>query len=313
MNIKKWLLQLSVIAVIVGITTACSDNKSSGESTNAQNKPEREATENAPNGSSVLAQVNDTTITEDDLERLLLRVGGENALAFQAQALSNENSRKNMLESLISSRAMALSSEKALNDHDLVDLNKKVAAYREELLVKNYLNEHANVQAVSNTMVKEYYQKHQQEFSDESQYHFEVLTSYGELSDVQRKQVIKAFGQAKTNTDWKQLEKKLIKSQLPIRYQKAKARLSLLTPDIQELLKKTASPSAISKTSISEVLVKPIIKVIKVLEVIPGALKPLAEVSANIRKRLAPVMMKQAIAEASKQARANVEISYQSP
>lgn len=108
--------------------------------------------------------------------------------------------------------------------------------------------------------------------------------------------------------------KKLIKNQLPIKHQTAKARPGLLSDDIRALLEKIVPEKAFKATDsaprISDIDVKQTIRIIKVLEVTPGAIKPLAEVSANIRKRLAPIMMKQAVAEASQNARKNVDISY---
>lgn len=314
----RFFLQLCFVAAFLN-ATGCSGDKDSASDKPPTVSPGKQDFSNAGSdqeiNGAVLARVDGLAITESDLDRLVYRIGGEGAEALVSQALANDENRKKMLESLVSSRAMAILQEKQLSAEQKNDLDKRVAAYREELLVKNYLQEHADVQPVSNEMVKAYYTENEREFTEEPQYRFEVLTSYGEVTDDQRKEILAVLATAKNTKDWEALEKKLMKSKLPIKHQTAKARLGLLSADIRALLEKTAPVSEISAINkaprVSDVDVKQTIKVVRVLEITPGAVKPLAEVSANIRKRLAPIMMKQAVAEASLQARKNVEISYQ--
>jgi hypothetical protein len=317
MKVRFWL-QLCLVAAFLS-ATGCGGDKDNASDQHSTSSPGKQDTSTESSGQemngAVLARVDGLPITESDLDRLVYRIGGEGTEALVSQALSSDENRKKMLESLVSSRAMAILEEKQLSAEQKNDLDKKVAAYREELLVKSYLQEHADIQPVSNDMVKTYYAENALEFAEEPQYRFEVLTSYGEVTEDQRKEILNALATAKNTKDWKALEQKLIKNKLPIKHQTAKARPGLLSADIRALLEKTAPVSeisAINKTPrVSDVDVKQTIKVVRVLEITPGAVKPIAEVSANIRKRLAPIMMKQAVAEASLEARKNVDISYQ--
>lgn len=266
--------------------------------------PETPASSASADTEPALATVAGTLVTELDIELLLERVGGDQALLYRAQLLADEASRAKLLESLINSRAMAKAAEQELPADELEDIRRLVRFYEEELLVKRYLDRHAQVQPVSTQMVKDYYQEHQHEFEDEPQYRFEVLTSFGELSETQRQAILNAFEQAPSAADWKQLETRLHQDKIPVRLQQAQARPSLLAPRLRNLVQNT-QPGAVSS-----VLVEETIQVVRVLERIPGAVRPLAEVSSEIRKRLAPVMMKKAIAEASQQARSQVSVQY---
>ena len=312
-TITHRLCRLLVFSLVVALT-ACSDDQKE----NDLSIQERNGTDNkqikqdisAPKPSSpVLAKVNGTLITEDDLLALLIRVSGNRASEVIEQTLQDKNKKSKLLEGLVNTRAMALLQEQRLSPDERRTLDRQVAAYKEELLVKKYLEQHAQVQSVSNEMVKKYYQENQQQFAESVQYRFELLTSYGELSDEIRKAIIEILGQAKTNQDWKVLEKKLIQKKLPIRYQQAETRLSLLSEDLQNLLSNTASSSQ-SLPQVSDVDISNNVKVIRVIEMLPERVKPLSEVSANIRKKLAPVMMKKTVAKLSQEAREQVEISY---
>lgn len=263
-----------------------------------------ESSVNADIAEPALAMVAGTAITESDIELLLERVGGDQALVYSAQLLADKANRVKLLESLINSRAMAKVAEQELSSDELQEIRHLVRFYEEELLVKRYLDRHAQVQPVSMQMVKDYYQEHQQEFEDEPQYRFEVLTSYGELSESQRQAVLKAFEQAQSAADWKQLEARLYKDNIPVRLQQVQARPSLLTGRLRNLVQNT------EPGTVSPVLMEETVQIVRVLERIPGAVKPLAEVSSEIRKRLAPVMMKKAIAEAAQQARSQISVQY---
>src|SRR5690606_18496715 len=78
-----------------------------------------------------LATVAGTLITEADIELLLERVGGDQAVLYSAQLLADEANRAKLLESLINSRAMAKAAEQELPADELEDIRRLVRFYEE--------------------------------------------------------------------------------------------------------------------------------------------------------------------------------------
>jgi len=311
MRMRSQIWKLSCLSVCLLGIVACSDENKSVETIERTNS---EITEVNNYSEQVLARVADSNITDRDLERLLFRIGGENAVMMYSLVLSDEKNRTKMLESLIDSRAMSIKAEREMSSQDKIDLNRQVDHYREELLVKRYLESYADITPVSNSMAKSYYEQNKIEFSAENQYQFEVLTSYGELTTGQRKQLLTELGKAKSEGDWRKFKTKLVNENLPVHYQQANSRLSLLSSNLRDAITKiVVNPEYIinaKKPGVSEIMVDQSIMLIRVNKEIAGALKPFSEVSAEIRKRLAPVQMKLAISQSAEEARKNIKITY---
>ncbi len=85
-----------------------------------------------PADDPVLARVNGSAITASELNAAVER-------SFGADAELADTRRKGVLESLVLSRAIALAREKELDEAGKRAIERKVAAYREEVLVREYL------------------------------------------------------------------------------------------------------------------------------------------------------------------------------
>lgn len=208
-----------------------------------------------------------------------------------------------LLKSLVSSRAMSQLASKEMDHDSSHALDLKVAAYREELLVKEYLKKHANPVPVSETQVREYYDKHPEELSGGSKKEFEYfISTAGDLNEEQRKRVLAFISSARSADKWVGLLDG--NKDLHVTYRKAKARTSVLEEPLKTLVSTTASGS------VSSVHMGKQIVIVRVLgeETIPA--RPLAEVSAEIRKRLAPMQLRKAVKEVSALALTQVEVTY---
>lgn len=208
-----------------------------------------------------------------------------------------------LLDSLISSRAMSRLAVKQMDDESLRKLELKTAAYREELLVKEYLRQHASPVPVSESMVREYYEKHPEEFSGGVKKAFEYfMTSEEDVTEVTRKIVLDFYAAAGDNNDWGALLGE--RQDLPVVYRKGKARIGVLKDPLKALVASTA-PGELSSIHMGEQIV-----IVRVLaeEAIPA--KPLVEVSADIRKRLAPMQLRKAVKDVSELAMKQVTVTY---
>lgn len=246
---------------------------------------------------NVLAKVNGEPITEFQLDWAINRTLGDSAALYADGKLYEK-----MLQSLISSRSMSLLAEKQLGQEETALLDEKVRSYREELLVKQYLQANTTVEPVTTEQVQQYYDNHPEEFGADLVKEFELIVSVGKLSASDKAKLLKEFEFAKSQKDWSVWANKLSQQAYPVTYKKAKSQLSLLSTAIQKLIANTP----VNKTS--EVYFGEQLIIARVISETKLEAKPLSQVSIEIRKKLAPVNMKKALKEASELAGKKVKV-----
>lgn len=277
---------------------ACSN---SGETPSAAGKGQADdADGSAVPQASAIVMVDGTPITEQALEQAM-----ERFFSSVGEIRDRERVERQVLKSLISSRAIARLSEAELDSHDTQALEYKVSAYREELLVKRYLQNHATPQPVSSDMVETYYQEHKEEFGGGTNNRFELIQTTRALNEDERRQLIKLFGSLAQESDWKNWAEQ--HRDEPIGWRQLNAKTELLQQPLRNLVEGT-EVGATSGLHIDEQLT--LVRV-NGRDEIPA--KPLMQVSAEIRRKLAPVKMKEAIKEISMQAEKQLEIKVVNP
>ncbi len=288
---KKTKLTL-VLAVSLILMAACS-SKSDDESVNIS--------EQAAESSSVsLVNVNNTDITDAEFSLAVQRTLGKNAALYM-----NEELEKKLLESLITSRAIAQKSESEMDKDDLVLLELKTKAYREELLVKSYLERHITPQPVTTEMVKKYYLENSEAFGGGVVKHFEyvqLVLPKGEDSSL----AVAPITQIINSNDW-QKASRLLEKQRPdwqLSYKKASLKAELIKEPLNSLVSKVAVGEVAPLKFEDGVYTLLRLNDEKVLPV-----KPLAEVSADIRKTLAPIQLKKSVRQISDAAIKQAKIS----
>lgn len=277
---------LTVAPLFLLLLFSCSEQSQQGSAASHGNSVQNET----------LVFVDSSPITVEEFESAKSRfnVGG---------VMLDANFDDTLLQSLISSRAMSQLATKEMNSDSLRTIELKVAAYREELLVKGYLKLHASPVPVSESMVREYYEKHPEAFSGGKKKEFEYfISSAEELNEGDRKSILSFITAAKDTKGWGKLLDG--KQDLPLTYRKAKARVSVLEEPLKTLVTTTA-PGNVSSIHMGKQIV-----IVRVLgeESIPA--RPLTEVSADIRKRLAPMQLRKAVKEVSEQALQQVKVTY---
>lgn len=253
------------------------------------------ATPNAP--ASVLAYVDGTPITEAELEFAKVRIfGGVEGRALLAGADDK------LLDSLVASRAIALRAEKELSAEEQAELANKVASYREELLVKHYLTSHVTAEPVTSDMVISYYDGHPEEFGGGVEKAFEYVTTVGDLSPEERHAWLRALGGLSTTADWQTWVAEQHNPRLVFR--QAKARTDVLDEPLRSLVERTQQGATSGVHNGSQLT---IIRVTGTTTINP---RPLNEVRAEIRRKLAPVQLRKAVKTLSAEAVTGTTVEY---
>ncbi|MDG9925149.1 MULTISPECIES: hypothetical protein [unclassified Pseudomonas] len=252
--------------------------------------------------SATLVTVDGSPISRAQLELTIERTLGDSAPLF-----ANEEVERKILDSLVSSRAMALLAERELDASEKQQLDLKAQAYREELLVRHYLQEHATPEPVSTEMVADYYNRHPEEFGGGVEKSFEIIASTTELDERQRSELITLLSGSETHgKDWQALVAAWRSAGRPLEYRQSKLRPDMLDQPLRSLVEPTAVGAIAPLYTNGQLLLVRVIGEQK----LPA--KSLAEVSGAIREKLAPQALKKAVKELSSQAIQQVKVQYSS-
>jgi EpsD family peptidyl-prolyl cis-trans isomerase len=275
---------------------ACTNGDERAKANEAADKSAVSETADSP----VLAMVDGTPITELQLSQAM-----ERFFSSQQEIIDRDRIERQVLRSLIDSRAIASLAEKEIDPWDKQRLEVKVAAYREELLVKTYIQEHATPQPITSDMVEKYYSQHPEAFGGGTTNSFEMIQTTRALKEDERRELIKLLGGLSSQQDWQSWAGK--HQELPIGWRSLTARSELLKQPLKSLVTSTQA-GATSDLHIGDQLT--IVRV-NAKDKLPT--KPLMQVSAEIRRKLAPIKMKEAIKEITQRAEKQVEIEIVEP
>lgn len=274
----KTTFNLSLL-VCVGVLAGCSD----------KSDPYAAAANGTP-----LAYVNDTPITTTQVEHMATKLG-----LNQAKLMKQPGAKEKIRETLINSRAMALLADSSMDEKARQELDLAVTAYREELLVHRYLKEHVVPEPVGMELVEEYYRKHPEEFGGGMEKTFEMLRAPDGLEDAERNSLIRKISESSKAKNWKALAGNLGDK---VTYRKASVRVEVLEEPLKSLLRSTSSGN-VSPLSTAKGIV-----VVRVISEKSLPSKPIDQVSSEIRKRLAPIKLKEAVKRAAEDALTKVEV-----
>ena len=289
---KPFALRLLWLLTTAGLLSACSPSTSDGSKSAVSDTVESHA--------SVLVRVEGHPITEDDLDAAIIRTVGELG-AFQL----GEDGRTKVLQSLVMSKAMSLKQSVLLTTDETQEVDRMVTAYREELLTKRYLKNNVSPVPVSETMVKDYYQKYPEKFGGKTLKSFEVVKGMTKLDGTAREKMLKAMTNLKAEINWKKSVLSLKSQGLQIEYSVGAVIKGVLTSDIDSLV------HSLKVNEVSTIhFIKGVPMIFKVVKETIIEPKPLADVRATIRKSLAPVQFKKAVKKITEVLLKNIDVEY---
>lgn len=260
----------------------------------------RRAPKDVPGANKVLATVNGSPITQFDVDRTAIRLLGP-----QRFSSLDDTARHKVLESLVLSRAIAQVESKQLDSADSYSLDKQVEDYREQLLVKHYLKDHANPKPVTEEMIADYYDQHPEQFGGGEHKQYQMLFVMRDLSDAERQSVLKAYSQAAKQDDWKRYASALAKRKLPVSEQQGVTPASLPNKALDDVLEKLSKGKVSTVTFVDG---RPYL--LRVTDIYATRPRPLNDVRGQIRRELLPVRIKQALDEVSKQVLGKAKVEY---
>lgn len=282
LKVDRW--KWALLTALVVFVSACNDSKTSA--TGGEVSP----------AAVVLATVNGKEITEDDVDFMIERTFSNADQLFIDAAIKDK-----VLQSLIAASAMRHAMETTLSADDLEVIRRKTNAFEEELFLKAYLVESAVPNPVTTAMVTDYYDRYPEQFGGITVKTFEQLSISGKPSDTQRDAFLGSIGALKKDKSWQVFADK--KQALSLVYKKAKLQPGLFDKRLEAALK-NMQPGEVSDV----VFINKVPTLARVIAVDVLSPKPLHEVSAGIRKKLAPLQLKKAVKAASEKAVKNAEV-----
>lgn len=275
------------VRALVGVVAAC-----------ALVGCKREAPVQLPKDDVILAKVGGKPISQYDVDQLARRTLGD---------LGGETVRRGaqgkLLEGLVQSRAIASAAEKELSPLQKLELERELSSYREQLLVRRYVEAHAPPAPVTAPMIEEYYRSHPERFGGKTRRLCEVVGASRDLGSEERNDLMKALRDAERQSDWKRWVESLSKKQLPVTLTSTSDDDQLLVAKLGDLIRslKPGAPSAVVIVS-----GRPYVARLTGEEKAPP--RPLAEVRGEIERLLAPAQLSSALERVGRDARKQVEV-----
>jgi len=253
----------------------------------------------------VLAKVSNETITNQDVDFAIERSFDRSQLTTVDASLQQK-----ILDSLIASRAMKQLVVKDMSQEEITKIKNLAKAYEEELYVKAYLQQHTTPEPVSAEMVQDYYTKHPEEFGAEAVQDFELLKASSQTSgkqdkeqaEKQRDALLKNVGDIRAAKNWSAMALAWQK-EFGVQYQQGRNKAGLLHPMLEQKIRSMKQPDTSDVFYIDGEFY-----LLRVTQITQTAPKSLAEVSGDIRKRLAPLMLREAVKKASEEARSKTKV-----
>jgi len=247
---------------------------------------------------AAIATVNGDAITQEDVDFMIQRTFSD-----PENALKSKETRENVLQSLIASKAMQQAMLKTLPAEKINFIENQTQSYREELFVKEYLLNSAKPKPISTKSVQSYYERHIEEFGGGERTTIELLKTANKPNESQRNSILSIVSQLKANSDWAEFAQS--NPELGLLHYRSVVQPGLFDKSIEQSIK------FLKEGDLSEIIfVNQVPHLIKVIDKQEITAKPLASVSASIRKKLAAIELKKAIKKASEDVvkQANVQI-----
>lgn len=249
--------------------------------------------------SPIVAWVNGSEITEEDVIRSIVTTLGEEAVD-----LMSDSTRETVIDSLVLSRAVAQAAEGTLDQDELHALEAEVNAYREQLLVKRYLRDNAEPVPVTEEMIVKYYEDHSERFGGGTRQLIEIVSI--EKSDtVDRKASLNALNEFERQPNWRVFAESIKTQGIPVRYAKTVYEPELLDKRLRSVVDRL-SLDEVSPT----VLVRGVPHRVKVVQQEDREPRELREVRGEVRNLLVPQQVKQAIKQVSGEVLATADVRY---
>jgi len=295
MQAKKLLFLFFLI-----ILSACSSDQPAQQQI-ADKEPAKKATAaNLQGEDTILAVVNGSAISRYDLDLAVRKLAGE-----EAAAMLDAKATKKVLESLVLSRAISQEQQQEMNGQEHAEIDREVAVFKEQLLVRKYLAKHGKPQPVTMEMVQGYYDAHPELFGAGTVREYEMITTLRPLQDNERDELLGKLKDPQDHERWREWANELSREGYPVAYRQGKESGGVLHPVLAQAI---ASLSAGQVAKLIFVQETPYL--VRVTDERKTPARPLSEVTGTIRKALLPQQLKQVIEQVGREVLAKAAVEY---
>lgn len=252
-----------------------------------------------PGDDEVLAIVEGGSITRYDLERTV-----DETLGPLGRGLDDEGRRK-ALESLVSTRALALRAESELSEDVLLAIDRKTERYRDRLLTEAFVRFNAPPPPVTDDDVRAYYDTHSDRYGGSTVRSFEMLLSTRPLADAEREAFLAASRVADQRSDWRAWATELAAS-LPIAHRAGDSTDATALPErLRELiaslpLERTSAPTFVDGRAF----------LLRIVRESTSEPRPLSEVRDEIRRAIETVRLRDSVRAVRESTLATTDVVY---
>lgn len=263
------------------------------------NRAEETQHESPIEQSTILARVNNEVITDEDLHFFINKTFANNSLAIR-----NKEIKKNILASLVASKAMKIAMQAELSQDEINDIKIKTQHYEEELFIKEYLQQYAIPEPVTSAMISNYYQEHLDQFGQVDVKTVEILQRKTKLNEGERDSILTNLSTINAEKNWQNYAENKGKP-LGLSYIKTRFSPGIFDKNIAEVIEKMQVGDNSKITFVQE---QPYIVRVIAKQTLPA--KPLSSVNADIRKKLAALQLKKAVKESTEKVLQQVNVVY---
>lgn len=278
---KRVARRTLVLPCLVGVLCACND----------------EEPVQLPGDETVVAKVEEQPITDYDVARAL-----DKSLGKFAVPSVERRAREKVVESLVQSRAMTILAERSLEPVQLMAVEREVASYRESLLVKHYLSQHAPVQAVTSEQIQAHYEKYPERYGARQERTYELIFGVKPLDGAARIRVMRKLTTMSASQNWSEAAQASTAEE-KLGYATGSVGEKALHPKLKELLE------GMSQGSTSNIVIVQgrayVGRITGETQVKP---RPLSEVRDEIEKALEPANLSRSIRQVGKDAAAKLKV-----
>jgi len=306
MTINHHLPKIIILLICIFFINNCSKEHQASKSTsqlpatesNKQSSQKKSMT--LPGEDITLATVNGSKISQYDFEmsfRTLFGTYPKNHI--------NDKVKREALQSLVTSRAIAQEQEKELTETDKAVLEKRLQTYREQILVKAYLARHNQLKGITKEMVQQYYDANPEKFGSKNIKAYEMITSGSAINSATRDSLINVIAKDSEQKDWQQWNNQLNNSGYALFYRKGDLLDTILTARLREFID-SINPGEKPRVT----FINNICYIVRVLEIKKTPPRPLSEVSMEIKKILETAMLKKAVHNITGNVLAKAEVVF---
>ena len=181
----------------------------------------------------------------------------------------------------------------------------RVASWRAEQLVKRWLKANIEPESVSEARVKEYYEKHPQRFGGGERKRYEILQVVSADDPDLRDRAIDLLARARKTDDWARFAREHSSAELPVDLRRGRSGPELENEQLRKRLERLEKGEVSSVSTAGGR-----VSVVRVTAEEQLAPRPLAEVRADIRRRLAPTQLRSAVKEVMDRAMTDAKVDY---